>query len=282
MRDRTKCIVFLVVTFLFCATLQSQSNSATAGSSAADLVRQVVNNELKPSPSDPGNWMYELTREQGGRTETKEVVETREGNLERLIAIDGHPLAGDKEREEAARIQSLVNDSRRQQKLEQGRKKDAAICEQLFKMLPDAFVFSDARQDGEFLRLKFRPNPNFQPPTREARVFKSMEGEMAIQSKQRRLASISGRLFEEVKFGGGLLGHLNRDGQFHVERKEIGPGRWEMTATDVNMDGKILFLRTIAVHEKERRTNFRKIGDNLTLRDAAAELNKKVMLAENK
>ena len=56
-------------------------------------------------------------------------------------------------------------------------------------MLPDAFVFNYAADDGNLVKLSFKPNPNFHPPSLEARVFHDMEGEMWVDCKQERLAS---------------------------------------------------------------------------------------------
>ena len=93
----------------------------------------------------------------------------------------------------------------------------------LFKMLPDAFVFSYAGSDGNLVRLTFRPNPSFHPPSMEARVFHDMEGEMWIDCKQERLAGFYGHLTQTVKFGFGLLGHLDKGGHFEVRQAEVVP-----------------------------------------------------------
>jgi hypothetical protein len=64
-----------------------------------------------------------------------------------------------------------------------------------------------------------------------------MEGEMTIDTKQQRLAALNGHLVEDVKFGGGLLGHLDKGGRFEVRQTEVAPGHWEMTALNVDMKG---------------------------------------------
>jgi hypothetical protein len=51
--------------------------------------------------------------------------------------------------------------------------------------------------------LIFKPNPLFQPSSREGRVLHEMAGEMWIDGKQQRLVSINGLLINEVKFAGG-------------------------------------------------------------------------------
>lgn len=135
-------------------------------------------------------------------------------------------------------------------------------------MLPDAFNFAYGERRGELTQLKFTPNPNFNPPSREARVFHAMEGDVWLDTRQERLAEISGRLRREVKFGGGLLGHLASGGEFHVKQAEVAPGYWELTLLYINVQGKVLFFKSINVQQNEIRGEYRKVSDDLTLAQA--------------
>jgi hypothetical protein len=241
--------------------------------SPSDLVRRVIANELKPQ-AERNSWVYDSEKEEAGKKQT------REGSLEILVAVDGQPLSADKQREEAERIEKIASHPRERQKLEQEQKKDAEQCEAFFKMIPDAFLFNFEGREGDFIRLSFKPNPAFQSSSREGRVLHVMEGELLVHSKYERLASISGRLAEEVKFGGGLLGYLDKGGTFSVKRTEVTPGQWMMTSMNVNMNGKALFIKTIAVQQKESRSNFQELGQDATLADAANILTNRIVLAE--
>lgn len=46
----------------------------------------------------------------------------------------------------------------------------AEQCKELFKMMPEAFLFTYAGSDKSATKLNYGPNPNLQPPSREARV----------------------------------------------------------------------------------------------------------------
>jgi len=146
-------------------------------------------------------------------------------------------------------------------------------------MVPDTFVFEYAGEDGDLTKLTFKPNPRFQPPSREGKVLHEMAGEMWVNAKQKRLVSINGQLMNEVKFAGGLLGHLEKGGQFAVKRAEIVPGHWEVTEMAVNMRGKALLFKTISVQQKELHQNFERVPDDLTMSDAAALLLKQSLVA---
>jgi hypothetical protein len=86
----------------------------------------------------------------------------------------------------------------------------------------------------------------------------------------------------EVKFAGGLLGHLEKGGQFSVKRTEIAPGQWEVTEMAVNMRGKARLFKTISVQQKELHRNFDRVPDDLTISDAAAILLKQSLIAERR
>jgi hypothetical protein len=274
-----KWAFMVALTLLLGPASVGQSATPDLTISPIDLVRAVVANELKPE--EHSRWMYEVDKEEDGKKQTREVVQTREGSLERLIAIDGHSIPSEKQQEEVARLERLVSHAAERQKLEEVGRKDAQQCEAFFKMIPDAFVFGYAGHEGKLVKIGFKPNPSFKPSSREGRVLHAMEGEILVQPREQKLAAISGHLTEDVKFGGGLLGHLEKGGQFNVKRTEIDPGQWVLTAMEVDMKGKALFFKAIAVQQKEYRRNFHTVAEDLTLADAANILTGHVTLAAN-
>jgi hypothetical protein len=114
------------------------------------------------------------------------------------------------------------------------------------------------------------------------RVLHAMGGEMWVQGTRQRLVRIRGRLIADVKFAGGLLGHPEKGGQFNVEQAELSANQWELTVMEVDVKGKALFFKTIAVQEKEYRSDFRRVRDGLTLAEAADLLTKQVAVAANR
>jgi hypothetical protein len=272
--------VFAMAVLVFVATAFAQMASPDPPVSPGELIRAVVANELNRHV-DRSHWMYDVEKEEDGKKQTKQVVQLQDFSIERLTAINGQRLLAAAQREETARIEKLVSRASERQKLEEVQKRDAEQCQVFFKMIPDAFLFSYEGYEGELIRVGFRPNPRFQPSSREARVFHALEGEILVQAKERRLAGMSGHLIEDVKFGGGLLGHLEKGGRFSVKRSEIAPAQWALTGMEVDMKGKALLLKTIAVQQKEYRRNFRKLPDDLSVAEAANVLNGRVTLAAN-
>jgi len=237
--------------------------------SAADLVKAVIQNELYPSRVSDTRWQYRLDKELDGKQETKQVVETKSGSLERLLAIAGKPLTEAQARDESGRILRFVSNPDEQRRAEQSHQKDIEQCNAFMKMIPDAFIFDYAGQSETLTKVTFKPNPHFRPPTREGKVLQQMAGEIWVDAKQLRLASIRGQLMNDVKFAGGFLGHLEKGGQFWVKRAEVAAGDWEMTEMNVNMRGKALLFKSICVQQKELHSNFERVPDDLSLADGA-------------
>jgi hypothetical protein len=278
---RSPALVIGIVILLGSSALP-QSDSERLGMSANELARRVVTNELKFQAEDHGHWMYRLQKEENGKKQVLQILETNSGSLSRLISVGGRPLDARQQQKEYLRMQRLVSHPDEQRNLKLASNKKAEQGARLFRSLPDVFVFSYAGRQADLVTLTFRPNPNFQPPSLEARALHNMQGEMTVDIKQERLAALSGQLMEDVKFGGGLLGHLDKGGKFEVRQTELAPGEWEMTIQCVDMKGKALLFKTIGVKETENHSDFNRVPDDLTLAEAAAILNKQIVVADNR
>jgi len=129
---------------------QSQS---TTQISPATLVKSVIYNEMHPASQETAHWKYKLEKTLGGRQETRTVVETQSGSLDRLLAVGGTPLTELQQAEEAKRILRFSHSPEEQRKAEQARQKDADQYNAIFKMIPDAFIFQQTGQSGDATRL---------------------------------------------------------------------------------------------------------------------------------
>ena len=87
--------------------------------------------------------------------------------------------------------------------------------------------------------------------------------------RHNRMDGLEGTLTSAVKFWAGVLGHLDQGGTFVVRQKDVGAGHWELTDLSVQMNGKALFLKTIAAREKEIHSDFHQFPETTTLKQAA-------------
>jgi hypothetical protein len=237
---------------------------------AGELVRAVVANELTDREK-LRKWICMVEKRAGKQTLTEVQVETKEGPLFRLLAIDGTPLNSDQRQQDDARIGKLMKDPRPLLKLKQAEDEDELKLQRLLSLMPQAFIFDYDGVEGNLLRVKFRPNPDYSPPTYEARVIHSLAGTILIDSKQSRLAKISGQLISQVTFGFGLLGRID-SGTLEFERVEVGPQQWKTAFISIHFSGRAVIFKTINKDQYERRSDFSAVSSDLSLSDAMALL----------
>jgi hypothetical protein len=255
------------------ARTEKSAVAIEAQTSPQQLVREVVENGRRLK-DDPAYWTYRETIRKDGKLETHEVCQTDTGTIDRLVAINNEPLVAEQQRREDARIQMLLANPGEIRRERQKQREDTAKQYRMFATFPDAFRYQYAGTEGRLIKLKFEPNPQFVPNTRQEEVFHHLEGMMWIDPERKQLARIDGQLENEVKFAGGLLGHLDKGGVFSVRFRQVDSGQWLMAALQVNMSGKALLFKTISVQEEREFDAYRRVPGNLTLAQAANLLEK--------
>lgn len=252
-----------------CADVPEPPLSSAAEQNPQELVRQVIHNELKDDADDMTHWRFRKTDVKGGVAKTWDVVETKDGEVQRLIAIDGHPLTKEEQIADEARMQKFLQNAEVQQKSKKATSSDFQQEQNLMKLLPNALTYRYVGEEHGLIHLTFTPDPNFRPVTREDEVFHHMSGDFWISKFNMRLEQFSGHITSRVEFGWGLLGHLNKGGTFDVKQAEVAKNHWDITLLDTNITGKALFFHTITVKEKLTEFDYHRVPDNLTLRQAA-------------
>lgn len=231
------------------------------------IVQTAVNTELAASRNDHSLWRYR--DEERLEDKVSIVVQTAQGSVKRLIEKNGAPLTSAEERAEDARIQSFIHDPEKLAKQKKDGASDDKSAAQLLNMLPTAFLWKIANENGDAVTLTFSPNPDFNPPDMQSRVLSSMAGELVVDKKQHRIKTMSGKLTRDVTFGWGLLGRLKQGGTFRVERRELKPELWQITETHVHIVGKALLFKSIGQQQDEVQTDFTQVPANTTLEEAA-------------
>jgi hypothetical protein len=239
---------------------------------ARAFVRAVVANEVAADANDHSRWMYRDEDGVSGKGTVKLVIQTSQGDLSKTIERDGQPVASQQQSKDEQKMDAFVNDASLRQKQKHDHEQDAEKANALTKMLPDAFLWSVAEQNGATTTLKFKPDPSFHPPTRESRVFAAMEGTMVVNTGQKRIQQLKGTLTRDVNFGYGLLGKLEKGGTFEIARQEIAPGVWAITATHIHIHGHALIFKSIGEEQDEVTSHYHPTPQSLSLADAAKML----------
>lgn len=242
--------------------------------SAAALLKTVVDHELAADKNDLSLWEYTKATDEPNDEATARIVETKQGAIYKILTLKGEPLTPEQETKEIGRIHKEVAEAGSQKAHEDERSQDDDKAQQMLSLLPQATIQSYGERQADRIEIVFQPNPAFHPKSHEAEVFKAMAGTIWVNSHEDRLAEIDGHLTRDVKFGGGLLGHLDKGGEFHVAQSEIEPGHWRVVRLRVNMKGKALFFKSINVQQDETHSNFQRLPDNLSLAQGAEILDR--------
>jgi hypothetical protein len=241
---------------------------------ATQYVKDTINRQLNAEASDHTHWRYRIHREDDKGSQDRDVIDTKDGQLARVLLINGQPLTVEQRAADEARMKKLVEDPNERAKRDKRAKDDDDKGNQMLRAIPEAFVFKYEGFENGQVSLSFFPNPHYNAPTRELQVFRSMSGKVWIDRAERRLARMDGGLFEDVTFGWGLLGRLNKGGTFSIRQSRVGEGHWVYVSLDVKMVGHAVVFKSINVRQVERIYDFHRMNDNMTISEAYQLLEK--------
>jgi hypothetical protein len=206
------------------------------------IIQQVVNTERAADQNDHSNWIYLEESDKPKEHVLQWVAATQQGNVERVLERDARQLPETEQRE-------LIQ-----------------------KYLHDSLIWTQTGATATTTSLHFDPAPNFRPPTREARVFSSMTGDLVVDNQQHRICKVKGHLMHDVTFGGGLLGRLKERSSFALEQQQVGPSVWELTAIHVHLEGNALLFKSVSLQQDDKRSKFYAQASGVTLEQAATSV----------
>ena len=241
----------------------------------AELVRLTVARELAAAENTSVKHRFRSRKETAHGSQTKIYVETRDAMLGMVVAYNDQLASAEQLQAEKSRLQHLINDPAQLRRKQKQEKEETEHTLRIVKALPEAFLYEyTGTQDGtgdvgkigdKLVRLKFRPNPAYVPPSHVEQVLTGMQGELLIDAPCHRIARIDGTLFKEVSFGWDILGHLDKGGHFLVQQAEVGDGTWDVTRMVLNLTGKILLLKSLNIKTDEVFSDFWRVPESMTI-----------------
>ena len=259
---------------------------------AQELVRAAVANEVTAANDSSVKHMFRSWKKTPHGSQTRIYVETKDAMAGMTIASDDKPLSEEQVQAERGRLAGLVSNPELLRRKQRQEKEEAEHTLRIVKALPDALLFDyDGSLIGsptlgsegtQLVRLRFRPNPAYRPPSHVEDVLVGMKGVVLVDAAARRIAQIDGTLFKEVTFGWGILGHLDKGGHFLVEQREVGDGSWDISRMSLSFTGKILLFKSLAIKSEEVFSDFRRVPSDTTFAQGVEMLEaEETRLAEN-
>jgi len=259
----------IIVSLLLLGPTGSGPASASTDSATGDLVQRALAAELAGVRDTQHPMRYRLHKASPRLSTTKEIVETKDGAVARLLLINDRPLNAPDEQKEQARLDALLNDPGKQRHRKQSEDDDTNRVLKVIRVLPRAFVYqyvgTGNGPHGKVERFAFSPNPAFDPPDLETHALTEMTGELWVDAAQSRVVRLEGHLQQDVDFGWGILGRLNKGGWIVIEQASVANGQWRIVHFQMVMSGRVLF-KTRSFDTMEDETDFSSVpvGINYT------------------
>ncbi len=253
------------------ATTHGATRSQTTLMAEIALVDRALATELKAAQDSGHPMRYRLRKSTPRLTSVKEIVETRDGAVAKLISINDEPLSDADRQKDQARLDALLADSGRQRKRKLSEQDDTARALKVLRALPRAFVYEDAGpvQSGSSTaeKFNFRPNPTFNPPDLETQVLTALTGEIWIDPAQQRVIKLEGHLQQDVDFGWGILGRLKKGGWIRLEQQNVGQDQWRIVHFQMEMSGRVL-IKTRVFDTTEDESQFAPVPVGMSYQQA--------------
>ncbi len=279
--------ILLLVAF----SLAGPPDTVSPAHDPLELVRKAVQNEIKTASDNNAHVLFRGIKTIPSGSTTRIYIETNDATAGLIVAYNDKPLTPEQRKLEEARIARFIDNPEELRKKHQQERENADRTLRIVRALPDAFLFDYAgevsgsegigRTGAPLVKLKFQPNPHYEPPSRVEEVLTGMQGYVLVDAIQSRIASIDGTLSKEVGFGWGILGHLDRGGRFMVQQQDVGDGLWEISGMTLKFTGKVLLVKSLSISSTEVFSGFKKVPQDLTFAQALELLKKEAGSSES-
>jgi hypothetical protein len=237
------------------------------------LVREACQNAVQQREMK-SLWSYRVERHEDSHIILEQVIETVDGPVKHLLAIDGHAPTPAQLKEESDRHRSLLKNSADQSALKKDHDEDTKKMEEMLRTIPEVFVFQDQGTQRGLEKISFHPNPDFKPKTYEQRVLHTLVGTAFIDLHDKQIARVSASLAQRVEFGLGFLGRVDKGGTVNIARTRVSSGVWQVSMERIDLSGRMAIFKSLNRHKDEQRANFKPIAPGTTFAQALDELEK--------
>jgi hypothetical protein len=211
--------------------------------------------------------------------ELRDVIETKDGTVARLIMRDNRPLTPEEDQGERERLNSLLTHPNDFSKHAKNQAESKKIAIELIKLMPDAMLFSYTAGQPQTpgaaapeVVLDFAPNPAFHPPNLYSEGLLGLRGRIWIDAQTKEIVRIEGDIFQSINWGWGMLAHIYPGGKVDLEQTAASGPRWNMTQFHEQVTVKALMVKTMKVHSEGQVSGFQALPGPIAYTDAIHQL----------
>ena len=241
--------------------------SATAKSWAAECAKneeQVIHH--------PGSYLrYRLHEVDQKGDQLRDLIETPEGTVARLIKRGGKPLTPEQDAAERARLNAMLtspDDFARHVRRDNDARKTGI---DLLRAMPDAMSWNYAADQPQLsehrvgepplIVLDFKPDPKWSPPSLEAEALTGLEGRVWIDPQSRRVVHLEATVFRAVNVGWGVLAHVYPGGSVRVDQVAVVGDRWIVRNMAQQFTVRALLVKSVRQQAVTNTSEYRAVPE---------------------
>ena len=253
---------------------QSSDASQNAGSPSLtstvprSLIVDAAANELIALHHKDSYLRYRMETINEKGDQVRDVIESKDGTVARLILKDGKPLTADQDKAERQRLNDMVANPAAYAKHVKNGEGDKKMADTLVPMMADAMINTytpgqpqSGRNGGALeIVLDYKPNPKWVPPNTEAQALTGLEGRVWIDAKTHYVVRMEGTIARGVNFGWGMLAHIYPGGKLEMNQTSVGGNRWIFTDFSMELSVRALMVKTLNIRSSAKASGFQTLG----------------------
>ena len=243
-------------------------------------VQSAATNELHIIDDDgKAPLRYRIRKIDAHSDTTRLIIETRQGDVARLIERNGQPLTAAEDVAERERLNAILqspSDFIKHHKRDNSTRTDVM---QVVSLMPQAMIYTyvpgqpqPQSATSTQVVIDFRPDPAFHPPSMFADLLTGLEGRMWIDAGTQRVTRIEGQVIKTVNFGFGIVARIAPGGTIEFEQMNAGGNRWVYSHLAENFSVRAMLVKTIPENTRMNASDFHLLSAPITFQEAVHQL----------
>jgi hypothetical protein len=234
-----------------------------------------ANNELRIIDDD-GSFplRYRMRKVDAKGDTTRDVIESRQGTVARLVQRNGQPITAAEDAAERERLQAQINSP---SDFAKHHKRDNAARNysmELVRQTSHAMIFTYTPGQpqrpnfaGPQIVLDFTPDPHYKPSSLIDDTLTGIEGRVWIDRKSQRVLRVEGHVLHPIDFGWGVLGRIYPGGHVEFEQTNAGSDRWAYAHVREDLTIRMI-IKTMQEHQSMDAADFQLLPAPLNYQEA--------------
>jgi hypothetical protein len=197
----------------------------------------------------------------------RDVVESKDGTVARLILKDGKPLSAELDEAERKRLNDMIASPATYEKHVKNSEAERRMADKLVPLMGDAMIYTytpgqpqTGRNPGSVeVVMDYAPNPKWVPPSTEAEALTGLQGRIWIDAKTHCVVRMEGTISHGVNFGWGMLAHIYPGGKLALDQTNAGNDRWIYTDFSMQLTVRALMVKTLNIKAHAAASDFQTI-----------------------